>query len=694
MSHVLEIERLRIQNLFSYYAPDEPIEFDFQGADPDNGRNVIIIAGRNGYGKTSLLNCLRLLLFGAAPWVQKIITRGLSPNVSLNYSTFLLGQPGYWDGVFNTQARNVQSRYLLELTWRESGGTVTITREWTVSGNVVDESFRITSAGAIPVPSNKNDFIEQRLPPYFATFYLFDGEELQRLAETFSEASENKRTIRQLLGIQRIDDLKGVLDEIARSLPRRARVAAMQGDLQKEEEDERRVQISLETLDAKEKEVRADVARIERQLNAINAELADLRQQGINPVDTLALQNEAKAIEHRLSKWLQDFGRDFIPTTPLLANPEMVQAAHRHAMSALQKPTDVTRRLVSEIRESVLASFKAPPFPTPPLTPTQQEFYHRRLDHKLKEFITSAESSDLGMFSGLSSTRLQSLVDRLGPHIGAHEIRRNWLQRLQQVIHDQSRLTQIQHQLQLAPATNDSVKSRYEELIRRQTELQTEKGAAAKFLDNLPSERRNLSQRLGQIRARLQALRADLLERRRLAERGRIAQELADGFFNDYVRLLERTLYSRVGTTTTDHWHQLMESHELVHRVELDNSLRLRFKDITESDVGMGSLSEGMKQIAATAFLWALADATGRRFPVVIDTPLGRIDLGHQKRILTGYVPRAARQVILLPTDSELDDLKYALLKPHVYREYYLTNPTGRSTRPVLGSLWEKRVRS
>ncbi len=95
----------------------------------------------------------------------------------------------------------------------------------------------------------------------------------------------------------------------------------------------------------------------------------------------------------------------------------------------------------------------------------------------------------------------------------------------------------------------------------------------------------------------------------------------------------------------------------------------------------MSSISAGMKQLAATALLWALKDTCGKQLPVIIDTPLGRIDKRHQENLLTRYYPRAAKQVILLPTDSELDERKRDILAPYIYCEYELKNPDGESTK-------------
>jgi len=87
-----------------------------------------------------------------------------------------------------------------------------------------------------------------------------------------------------------------------------------------------------------------------------------------------------------------------------------------------------------------------------------------------------------------------------------------------------------------------------------------------------------------------------------------------------------------------------------------------------------------MKQLTAQALLWALSNVSGRNIPVIVDTPLARIDRGHQENLLSNYYPNAATQVIVLPTDSEIDREKYGMLHPHIAAEFRLVNPEGDRT--------------
>ena len=56
------------------------------------------------------------------------------------------------------------------------------------------------------------------------------------------------------------------------------------------------------------------------------------------------------------------------------------------------------------------------------------------------------------------------------------------------------------------------------------------------------------------------------------------------------------------------------------------------------------------------SFLWALALLSGRNLPVVIDTPLSRMDSKHRDKLVELYFPCASHQVVLLSTDVEIDE--------------------------------------
>ncbi|MBL4680885.1 MAG: DNA sulfur modification protein DndD, partial [Pseudomonadales bacterium] len=114
-------------------------------------------------------------------------------------------------------------------------------------------------------------------------------------------------------------------------------------------------------------------------------------------------------------------------------------------------------------------------------------------------------------------------------------------------------------------------------------------------------------------------------------------KQLEDEFIKSYQKLARKddlNISARINTNTFD--VELIDEHgNAINRKEL---------------------SAGEKQIYAIAILEALGKTSGRKLPIIIDTPLGRLDSHHRDKLIEGYFPDASHQVIILSTDTEVDE--------------------------------------
>ena len=112
-------------------------------------------------------------------------------------------------------------------------------------------------------------------------------------------------------------------------------------------------------------------------------------------------------------------------------------------------------------------------------------------------------------------------------------------------------------------------------------------------------------------------------------------------------------------------------------------------KDGTEID--KDELSAGEKQIYAISILEALAHTSGRHLPIIIDTPLGRLDSVHRTKLINNYFPTASHQVIILSTDTEVDENFYSDLSPSISHAFKLDyDAKDGSTHVKEGYFWRK----
>lgn len=120
-------------------------------------------------------------------------------------------------------------------------------------------------------------------------------------------------------------------------------------------------------------------------------------------------------------------------------------------------------------------------------------------------------------------------------------------------------------------------------------------------------------------------------------------------------------------------------------------NVKLVSKDGLEID--KNRLSAGEKQIYALAILESLGKASGRKLPLIIDTPLGRLDSKHRSKIVNEFFPKVNDQVIILSTDTEVDEAFFMDLEPSISRSYEITYQAEQGSSIVSeGYFWRSKV--
>jgi DNA sulfur modification protein DndD len=135
----------------------------------------------------------------------------------------------------------------------------------------------------------------------------------------------------------------------------------------------------------------------------------------------------------------------------------------------------------------------------------------------------------------------------------------------------------------------------------------------------------------------------------------------------------------------------LTRKKQLVTGVRIDpKRFTIALRGADDKELHPDRLSSGERQLFATAMLWALRQAAGRPLPVVIDTPLARLDKAHRDVVVRQYFPVASHQVLLLSTDEEITNQRYNTLKPTLAHSYSLEfDESERATTIKPGYFWE-----
>ena len=88
-------------------------------------------------------------------------------------------------------------------------------------------------------------------------------------------------------------------------------------------------------------------------------------------------------------------------------------------------------------------------------------------------------------------------------------------------------------------------------------------------------------------------------------------------------------------------------------KLKINNSYFLQIID--ENDRAVSTRSQGAEQIVTMSLIGALIECSVREAPVIMDTPLGRLDTTHGSNILK-WIPEMSSQVMLFVTSREFRD--------------------------------------
>lgn len=663
---------LLLENLFSY----RHSEFDFSGATPD--RNIALIFGRNGYGKTSFINAIKLLFAGPNDEIRNSIL----PGVRLNPSKYVLGMGDEWMGIFNARARREGEKTCrIRLIWEEDGTEVEVERRWQIISNGYTEHLELDIRGESARHLENEaaqQYLSEQLPEDYLPFFFFDGEQIQRLAE--ANRSQTAREIERLLQLTPVDTLVEYLDKVAREWRKQDMPASAQAFMKRLETEKAELEAGVAAkyeLQENLTNERADLSRLIRQEDIY----LESRRAGRLVAEEGPLKAEAVGSREDLEN-LQRHIAETLPTNAfLLANPQLVVKALGELNNLLDNPAGAQVEVLKSILDGLPVDLFKPPLPMPPLTDSQIRFYRERLQHLLMAYIPdpTAASGGLMRMDPAPARQLRSVLESALQ--SAHE-REDRARQLKEAVRLKARIHEIEDKLN--DISNLPAEEQQEYFRRKASndERRERIGAINKQLELLEGEIRDLNKKIeakdSEIRSQEKKVVLSEKNHRRLDRAEKLRR-----FYQRYKDELKKRKRAAVEQAVNLRFKELMTSHTLIAHVRVDELFGVHYLDAEGAPVGMANISAGMKQLAATALLWALKEVSGKEVPLIIDTPLARIDRGNQENLLTQYYPKAGAQVIILPTDSEIDREKHALIAPHVYREYQLENPAGQDTRVV-----------
>jgi DNA sulfur modification protein DndD len=664
---------LEVEDIFAYRGLSR---VDLSACTPQ--RNLVVVTGRNGAGKTSLLNAVKLLFLGSENEGMRRVAFGAGP---INPKSYVLGQPGRWYGVFNTSAGPTDARARVALEWLDDGRQFKAERSFKRENSALgfSETLTVTADGK-SVPDEAS-VLMALIPKEVVPFFFFDGEQIQSIAD--SEIGREQVEIERLLGLSFVGALTREIELYNKVKSRVGLPESVQVEIVKQENIEREARARYEAsnrarvaLEEEIQQLALDQARLDKERNLLRTGISEAdRRRMVNRIEILGIERDRVASE--IAEFLP-------PESPWLGNLALVGTAFAAIEAHLSggADPDLAGRLHHQLPVELVRRLEEqrPPIS---LDDNQQKQFLSDVQEALEANGVVRNASSNPLFGSLSPRQIRSLHKRFlvwsekGSELATAHAER--LRSMRQMTRDQQ---QAQRDLDEAEITTEEARKRFETLTEEINALITE--SSDRFAENA---RHKMEEERAQREISLasEAVRKLETQHREVARQNRAYQlGLKAKVALQYYRQQRRShIRSAVEGRLNQRIGMLLGPSQLIKSVGLDEQFHMTYLDERGGSVARGSISAGMRQLVAMSMLWALKDVANRPLPVIIDTPLGRIDRENRALLMSEYFPQAGNPLVLLPTNSEISTEDYQALADSIAIRYEIQNQGGLDAKIV-----------
>lgn len=638
---------------------------------PRDGQHppIILFGGLNGAGKTTTLTAIRLALYGRQ-------SLGIGTTIK-DYHHFLA------DSVHNSKVTGIKANNAsVELVFSYANlGVIShyhIRRSWTATGSKITESLKILQDGHPHTGLNHEQaqgFLNELIPIGVSDLFFFDGEKIAQLAED-TEGNALGESVKKLIGLDLIEKLIANINIFIRKQNKqqlsddiKSKINTLEQALEIKEQAIDTEQVNYESIKIQLTHASKQIDQFTNNLNAQGGAWAASREEEIKKLSSYNAEKDMLQSQLRESisgSFPFSIAPDFINhCLEQLENEEKSKQNKNIAKTLSKHISSLEKRLLAVVEQPVFASIK------------------REMDSEFSEILVPQESDNI--IHDVSQS-LQNKIESAA---------------LDAINHQQPKVTKLAKKLK---STNKKIDSAGVNIARA-------------------PEQDLLSQRLKELNE-AQALKSELAIQLSL-QKEKIKTDLRETI--DTVRALDKLhnqfIDSDESNRALDYAHKAKAAlTEFAKRVAVNKIKNVEsefiqsFKNLARKDdininakiephtfsvtllndfgneISKESLSAGERQIYAIAMLDALAKTSGRKLPIIIDTPLGRLDSKHRKKLVGNYFPSASHQVIILSTDTEIGKTYLASLGEHISHKIMLNyDDTNGSSNIESGYFWQTK---
>jgi DNA sulfur modification protein DndD len=653
------LQSLRLKN-FRQYHGDQSLRFS-----TSKDRNVTVIYGANGAGKTALLNAFTWVLYGChTPAFEQ-------PEDLINHTAWSGAKPGdvveaSGTLIFEDKGQTYTVERVTSVRKGEDGSRILL-EDGEVHLRFIDES------GRDYVRDNPEKSIRQILPERLHSFFFFDGEQIEKLASK-DAYSDIEDAIKTILGLTIIERATRHLEQAGEDLAKAAADVGSDDDKRLNEEQER-IRKEIEGIGDERAQLNAENKARSAEIDKIYAQLASMKEAHALQVRREERKADLQQVEAEIATSKRSIA-DAISKVGHLAYLEDLAGKVEGAVEEHRVKGEIPSEIKLQLIQDLLGDGKC--ICGRELIENEDSY---NCVEAWKDRAGDGLSEEAWIRVGAQAGRVYGDRDKFYEYLREtnHELELHRLRR-----------QKLREQLDEIRRTMGKIDSEeIHKLEERREQLDEESREAIMRLGVLQDRQKGLGEELSETEQALLKAEAKNQQAKVAKRRVAVAREVRmalQSVLDTETEAVRSSLDGQISqlyaeTSYKDYRAQLNEDFEL----------RLTKPRDGESDVARSS---GESQILSLAFVGAVADFARRRseertgkdeilggfaggiFPVVMDSPFGKLDVAYQERVAEA-IPKLAPQVIVMVSKSQGLGAVKDVLWPRVGKQAVIRHATG-----------------
>jgi len=681
----MKFKEININNFRQYYGN---VYIDLE---TNAEKNIVLIGGRNGYGKTNLLLSIVWCLYGdKISQVDDNFKREIQKEK--NYSLFMK-QSINW----SAQKEN-KNNFSCDLTISEIElpeiksisskiDAIRIKREFDVLS--MEEKLSITDKGTnkelFDDEIDKINFINDYVIPLDAAkFVFFDAEKISEIANLSikEEGSFLNDALGKILGLDTYESLIADLDDYANNLKKEGASKNIQEQIIDREQAIKIAKNEIEHFNEENAEKQKDIDELKKDIRTFQNLISQHSKQGNPTFDRQAVLDKISKLRSKENELEERFGElsEIIPLAMLTGKLEEI---NEHI--EIQDKNEISKSSLKEnsrkVESFIERLFNQPPEPIDSSMSLKDKMFYFEKAHTLGSELFTKENDieDLNFEHDLNNSEKKLIEDAINlVNVQSKDLFEATMEEYNSVKIEVNKLSntlnKIDADLEDELVLEYSSKKEYSE--RKIADFHETIGVNKGTINKLKKDISRLNQ---QYQALLKKVEINQKNRLKINKSNEYLQVLKV-FVHEQKERKKDSLAKNILAELQKLMHKLnTNDNNFISDVKVTilaegNGMKITLYNSEDIEVKKEILSQGEKQLYISSLIKAILKESIQSLPIFIDTPLGRLDDEHIKNILLYFYPDLSEQVVILSTNNEITPKRYNDISKNISKAYLLVN--------------------